>query len=120
MYVYPFEKLIVWQLAKKLVVRIYTVTKSFPSEEKYGMFSQVRRAAVSVCSNIAEGSGRTTAKDQAYFYSLAYSSLMELLNQLLIAEDLGWIKSDVMLEVRMEIEAISIKINSLRKSALAK
>ena len=120
MYVYPFEKLVVWQLAKKLVVKIYTLTKSFPAEEKYGLLSQVRRAAVSVCSNIAECSGRTTAKDQAYFYSMAYSSLMELLNQLLIAEELTLINKEEMVDVRTEIEVISVKINSLRKSALAK
>lgn len=77
MYVYPFEKLVVWQLSKKLVVRIYGLTKEFPAQEKFGMVSQMRRAAVSICSNIAEGSGRFTAKDQSHFYSMAYSSLME-------------------------------------------
>lgn len=120
MYVYPFEKLIVWQLAKNLVVRVYALSKFFPAEEKFGMLSQIKRAAVSVCSNIAEGSGRISAKEQAHFYAMAYSSLLELLNQLLIAVDLAWINETQLLEIRTKIELVSGKINSLRKSALAK
>ncbi len=118
MYTYPFEKLFVWQLSKKLVVKIYTITKVFPADEKFGLVNQMRRAAISVSSNIAEGCGRKTAKDQAYFYNMAYSSLMELLNQLLISLDLGWISTEEMTEVRNEIEVISLKINALRKSIL--
>jgi four helix bundle protein len=67
MYTYPFEKLDVWQLSKKIVVKIYKITEQFPSNEKFGMVNQMRRAAVSICSNLAEGSGRKTSKDQAYF-----------------------------------------------------
>lgn len=118
MYTYPFEKLEVWQLAKKLVVNIYTITKEFPAEEKFGLVNQMRRAAISISSNLAEGSGRTTPKDQAYFYSLAYSSLMELLNQLLIAFDLNWLAKETFISTREEVETISFKINALRKSIL--
>jgi four helix bundle protein len=99
-------------------VKIYKLTRSFPLEEKYGLVNQVRRAAVSISSNIAEGSGRITSKDQAYFYSIAYSSLMELLNQLLIVDDLGWITNEDLLELRSDLEIISIKINRLRKVVL--
>lgn len=120
MYTYPFEKLVVWQLARKLVVRIYALTGQFPPEEKFGMISQVRRAAVSICSNIAEGSGRFTAKDQSHFYSMAYSSLMELLNQLLIAEELAWLSAADILELRNEMGVISLKLNALRKSLTEK
>lgn len=120
MYTYPFEKLVVWQLARKLVVRIYALTGQFPPEEKFGMISQVRRAAVSICSNIAEGSGRLTARDQSYFYSVAYSSLMELLNQLLIAEELAWLSAADILELRNEMGVISLKLNALRKSLTEK
>ena len=80
MYVYPFEKLEVWKLAKGLVVRVNKLTENFPFDEKFGMVSQMQRASVSVCSNLAEGAGRNTAKDQSHFYGMAYSSIMELLN----------------------------------------
>jgi four helix bundle protein len=120
MYTYSFEKLEVWQLARKLVVRIYKITSQFPLEEKYGLVSQLRRAAVSISSNLAEGSGRSTPKDQGNFYNKAYSSLVEVLNQLLISYDLNWISETDLLDVRHEIEIISSKINSLRKSALNK
>lgn len=118
MYTYPFEKLEVWQLAKKLVVKIYHITSRFPPEEKFGLISQMRRAAVSICSNLAEGSGRNTSKDQAYFYGMAYSSLMELLNQLLISQELEWLKADDLKDTRADMEIISAKVNSLRKSIM--
>lgn len=120
MYTYSFEKLDVWQMAKKLVVRIYKITSQFPVEEKYGLVSQLRRAAVSICSNLAEGSGRSTQKDQANFYNNAYSSLVEVLNQLLICYDLKWIDQNDLSSSRADIELISSKINSLRKSVLTK
>lgn len=118
MYTYPFEKLEVWRLSKNLVVSIYKITEKFPTEERFGLVNQMRRAAVSISSNLAEGSGRNTAKDQAYFYNMAYSSLMELLNQLLIAFDLKWIAEEEINRLREEIEIISVKINALRKSIL--
>jgi four helix bundle protein len=120
MYTYSFEKLEVWQLAKKLVIKIYKITSQFPAEEKYGLVSQLRRASVSICSNLAEGSGRNTPKDQGSFYNNAYSSLVEVLNQLLISYDLTWISQTDLNEVRNDIELISSKINSLRKATLKK
>ena len=118
MHTYSFEKLEVWQLSRKLVVSIYRITAAYPPEEKFGMTSQMRRASVSVCSNIAEGSSRKTAKDQAGFYNISYSSLMELLNQLIISVDLGWLEAGQLMEIRNEIEVLSNKINSLRNSRL--
>jgi four helix bundle protein len=118
MYTYPFEKLDVWQLAKQLVVKIYFLTKSFPADEKFGIVNQMRRAAVSVSSNIAEGSSRNSQKDQANFYGMAYSSLMELLNQLIISKELSWISSEELAIIRNDIEIVSLKINALRKSIL--
>lgn len=118
MYTYPFEKLDVWHLSKKLVVTIYSITKGFPADEKFGMVNQMRRAAVSVSSNIAEGSSRNSQKDQANFYGMAYSSLMELLNQLIISNELSWISSEELSIIRNDIEVVSFKINALRKSIL--
>ncbi|WGK63984.1 four helix bundle protein [Croceiramulus getboli] len=79
-YEFSFEKLEVWSDAKDLVKQIYTQTKKFPDDEKFSLTSQLRRAAVSVGSNLAEGTSRRSKKDQAHFSNLAYSSLMEVLN----------------------------------------
>jgi len=108
----------VWQDTRLLVKNLYRVTEQLPETEKYGLTSQMRRSSVSIISNIAEGSGRTSAKDQAHFYQLAFSSLIELLNQLIIAKDLEYIQQDDLVQLRSTIEMISNKLNALRKSRL--
>lgn len=118
MYTYSFEKLNVWQQARLLTKEVYTVTSSFPSEEKFGLVSQMRRAAISVSSNIAEGSSRKSDKDQAHFYTTAYSSVVELLNQLILSFDLGFLQEEKYIEVRASIELITNQLNNLRKSIL--
>ena len=75
-YRYSFEKLRVWQNARKFVLDVYKITNNFPAHEKFGLVDQIRRAVVSVPANIAEGSSRLSAKDQAHFTNIAYSSLM--------------------------------------------
>ena len=87
-----FEDLIVWQRARELTLIIYKSTKTYPSEERYDLVSQMRRAAISVASNIAEGFGRQQTKDKDHFYVMALGSLSELLNQLIISTDLGYLK----------------------------
>jgi len=77
-YTYGFERLEVWQNARKLVTSIYSLTKEFPKEERFGLVDQLGRAVISVTANIAEGSSRLSAKDQAHFSNLAYGSLMEV------------------------------------------
>jgi four helix bundle protein len=116
MHKYSFEKLEVWKLSRKLVKIVYEVSRSFPSEEKYGLISQVRRAAVSIPTNLAEGSGRRTNKDKANFTTNAYSSLMEVLSLLITAIDLGYLEEVVVESLRPQIEEISNKLNALRKS----
>ena len=113
---YGFEKLEVWNDAKELAVRIYTLTSTFPDSEKYGLSNQMRKAIISVSSNIAEGSSRGTTKDQSYFYSIAYSSLIEVLSQLLISYELVFVKKSDLEVLRAEIEKVSNKLNSLKKS----
>jgi four helix bundle protein len=93
-YQFSFEKLEVWQLSRTLAGDIYKRTQSFPPEEKYSLISQLRRSALSVSANIAEGTTRASAKDQAHFTTIAFGSLMELFNHLVIANDLGYIKED--------------------------
>ncbi|MFN0293165.1 four helix bundle protein [Pedobacter helvus] len=77
-YTYTFEKLEVWQLSRSFVKELYEITKSFPKDEQYGLTSQIRRAAVSISSNIAEVSSRLTTKDKAHFTMIAFSSTMEV------------------------------------------
>jgi len=84
----------VWQKAMKLVVQIYDDTKSFPTEERYGLTSQLRRAAVSVPSNIAEGRGRFGVRGFLHYLSIATGSIMEVETQLLVAARLGYLKRE--------------------------
>ena len=116
MYVFSFEKLNVWKESILLVKNIYKLTVNFPSEEKFGLTSQLRRAAVSISSNIAEGTSRNTNKDKAHFTTIAYSSTMEVLNQLIIAKELEFITEENYLEIRTQIYKISNMLNALRKS----
>ena len=118
MYQYNFEKLEIWQLSRKLVKRIYITTQIFPDEEKFGLTSQLRRATVSVSSNIAEGNGRNSNKDKARFIEIAYSSLLEVINQLILSNDLGFIEESSLLEYRIEINELSNKLNSFHKRLL--
>jgi four helix bundle protein len=85
MAVQSYRELIVWQKAMKLVQSIYSLTKDFPKEEVYALTSQIRRAAVSIPSNIAEGQGRDSTKEFLHHLSIAYGSLMEVETQILIA-----------------------------------
>ena len=89
-----YRKLIVWQKAMDFVVSLYRTTASFPKEEMYGLTAQMRRAAVSIPSNIAEGQGRDTAADFVRFLSIARGSVKEVETQVLIAHRLGYINQD--------------------------
>jgi len=89
-----FTDLIAWKEGHRLVVDIYKVTKSFPDNEIYGMVSQMRRAAVSITSNIAEGFGRKGYKEKLQFYYMASGSLTELKNQILISKDIDYLAID--------------------------
>lgn len=90
-----YRDLRVWQHSMELVVRVYTATQCFPKQEVYGLVSQMRRAAVSIPSNIAEGKGRLTDRDRAHFFSQARGSLLELETQILIAEKLNFISDPI-------------------------
>ena len=115
---YAFEKLKVWEDIRELNSKIYLLTNNFPDNEKYGLVSQMRRSSISVGSNIAEGSSRTSAKDQSHFYQIAYSSLMELLSQLIVSYDLSFIEQEKYSNTRELIQKISFKINALRNPSL--
>ena len=89
-----FRNLNVYIKSKELVKKIYELLKKFPREEQFALCDQLRRAVISIPSNIAEGSGRNSQKDQAHFYNIAYGSLMEVYSQLDIACDLGYISQE--------------------------
>jgi four helix bundle protein len=89
-----FEDLEVWQNAHQVALEVYRCTRGFPAEEKFGLVQQMRRAAVSVPANIAEGFRRRTRLDKARFYNMAQGSLEELRYYLILGRDLGFIKSD--------------------------
>lgn len=118
MYVYSFERLDIWPEIRKLVNEVYKVTKDFPKEEMFGIVNQIRRAVVSVSSNLAEGTSRTSSKDQAHFTQIAYSSLMEVLSQLIISYDLNFINEEQYHGFRDKIEAITPRLSRLRQSQL--
>lgn len=117
MKIYSFEKLLVWQQSRVLTKEIYLITKSFPEDERFGLTSQLRRASVSVCSNLA-GRSRNSFKDKARFTEIAYGSLMEILNQLILSLDLTFITQNEYDQSRIKVEEIGNMLNGLKKSQL--
>ena len=109
-----------WQLYKDFIKEIYKITKKFPDSEKYGLVSQINRASLSIASNLAKGSSRTSSKDQAHFSQLAYSSLMEVICQLIISKELEYINEKQYFSIRESAEELSNKINSLINYQLKK
>jgi len=118
MFEYSFEKLEVWKESIELVKIIYKITNQFPDEEKYGLVNQLRRASVSISSNLSEGTSRITNKDKAHFTTMSFSSAMEVLNQLIISKELQFISEENYLELRKKISKITNMLNSLRKAQL--
>ena len=120
MFTYSFEKLEVWTESKKLTKDIYLITTNFPSEEKFGLTSQLRRATISICSNIVEGSASKTNKDKAHFTIMAFSSAVEVLNQVIIAHELEFISLNEYKNLREQVESITNKLNALRNYQINK
>ena len=104
--------------AKALVLQVYSLLKQFPKEEQYALCDQLRRAVISVPSNIAEGSGRTSAKDQAHFFEMAFGSLMEVNCQIDIAHDLGYISKDDVENIEKHVKSISALLSGLRRKII--
>jgi four helix bundle protein len=118
-----YRELIVWQKAKALAVHVYRETDQFPKNETYGLTSQVRRASVSVVSNIAEGQGRLTTGEFQHFLGQARGSLLEMETQLAIALDLGFLSRDAYEGLDREsyqvLGLLDRLLNSLRSKRLA-
>jgi four helix bundle protein len=108
-----FKDLLVWQRSIELVVLVYAMTEKFPEKEKFGLTNQIRRAVVSVPSNISEGHMRTTNKDFRQFLSIARGSCAELETQSIIANKLGYISSDDFNILFPKIEEVAKMLSSL-------
>ena len=110
-----FKDLDVWQKSYLLCLKIYKISRAFSTEEKFGLISQVRRAAISVPSNIAEGFGRKTTREYIYFLYVAYGSLCELETQIYISRDLRYLSNDKCGEMEKILKDIAKMLQSLIK-----
>lgn len=112
-----FTDLEAWKLGHKLALAIYNKTEIFPDKERFGLTSQLRRAGVSVTSNIAEGFSRRTKKEKVQFYFISLGSLTEVQNQLLLARDIGYLNNSGFQEIATKTVEVSKCINGLIKSS---
>ena len=113
---FRFEKLDVWHRSIEFADLIYEATRVFPADERYGLTSQMRRAAVSISSNIADGSGRISDRDFARFLEIAYGSLMEVVSQSRIAQRQGLLDGPSCDEITTKAESLSRMLSGLRNS----
>lgn len=112
-----FTDLIAWKEAHVLALMVYKVTKEFPKEEIFVLVAQMRRCAISVSSNIAEGFSRKSKNEKTQFYHISLGSITELQNQLLISRDLTYINKDEFMEIAEKTVGVSKLINGLIKSS---
>jgi four helix bundle protein len=111
MYLKSYKELIVWQKSMKLVKEVFLITDKFPKSETYGLSSQMRRSAISIPSNIAEGYGRKSKKEYSQFYSIAYGSTLELETQLIISKDLNFIDINDFQRINSLLEEVAKMLN---------
>ena len=116
---YSYKNLEAYKESKTLVKQVYTLLKQFPREEQYALCDQLRRAIISVPSNIAEGLGRVSTKEQIHFLEIAYGSLREVDCQLDMAKDLAYISDDELSDVEKQIEKVAALIAGMRKQRSA-
>src|SRR3990167_3773219 len=111
-----FQDLYAWEEGHKLVLAVYSVTRGFPASENFALTGQMRRAVVSVTSNVAEGFSRRSQKDKTHFYSMALGSLTELQNQIYVATDVGYLNNGKAEELKASAITVHKLINGLIKS----
>jgi four helix bundle protein len=113
---FRFEKLEVWQLARKFVVEIYKITREFPKDELFGLISQLRRAAISIMLNIAEGSDRKSDAEFRRFLRISLTSLEEVISGLYIALDQNFVSNEDFNKLYTKANELAAKLNALIKS----
>jgi four helix bundle protein len=111
---YSYKNLNVYQDAKSLVVDVYKLLKLFPAEEKYALCDQIRRAVISITSNIAEGMNRMSDKEKAHFIGVAYASMMEVDSQLEVSVELGYLTPELYNTLEEKIDCIARQLSALR------
>ncbi len=115
-----YKELEIWKRSLELAVEIYKLTEKFPDEEKFGLITQLRKSAVSILSNIAEGAGRNTRGEFSHFLGISTGSLFELETQSIISEKVGFLEKNISLEISDEVSQIARMIygfqNSIKKS----
>ena len=120
MEIFGYRKLVVYIKAREMVRQVYKLLKNFPKEEQFAMCDQLRRASVSVTSNIAEGVNRYSVKEKAHFLEMSYSSLMEVMSQLEIANDLGYISNVDLNNIEVVVADIARLLSGLQRSYKSK
>jgi four helix bundle protein len=115
---FPFEKLEVWQQAREIVREVYRLTTDFPKSEMFGLTSQIRRAAVSIANNLAEGSTRASPKEQAHFTNIAHGSVSELFCSLILASDLQFTSIPQIDPLFKKAYDLSVRLHNLHQSQL--
>jgi len=113
-----FKELKIWQKSRILVKIVYEITKNFPEKENFGLTSQLQRAAISIPTNIAEGSGRNSNKDFARFLEIAISSAFEVETEIILSHDLGYISENVLNETISKVQEIQKMIYVYRNSLI--
>lgn len=116
MHIRPYQKLIVWQEAHKLCVTVYTQTRRYPDEERFGLVSQMRRSSSSVPTNIAEGNAKKSSRDKCRFFEISKASLEELYYQCLLSKELQYINEQSYVVLDDHIQRVSYLLVKLRSS----
>lgn len=115
---FSYKNLEAYKESKTLVKMVYELLRGFPREETYALCDQLRRAVMSVPSNLAEGSGRTSAKDQAHFIEMAFGSLMEVDCQIEIAQELGYISKEAQEQVEKQVKQVAALLSGMRNKCI--
>jgi four helix bundle protein len=115
---FSYRDLMAYKYAKALVKEVYALLKSFPKEENYALCDQLRRSVISVPSNIAEGMGRTSVKEQIHFIEIAFGSLNEVMCQIEIAQDLGYITTTQLENIEDIVRSTARTLSGLRNKRM--
>ncbi|MBO7529287.1 MAG: four helix bundle protein [Bacteroidales bacterium] len=113
---YSFEKLKVWEESRNLVCSVYSLLQKYPKYELFSLSDQIRRAVISIPSNIVEGNIKKSIKERLHFFEISYGSLMEVYCQLIISKDLGYITENELFDIKPQIEHVSYLLTKLKKS----
>ena len=113
---YSFEKLMAWQESRSLVKSIYVLLNKYPKYEQFALCDQIRRASISVPSNIAEGNTKKSSKERIHFIEIAYGSLMEVYCQLILSKDLDYINDDDLKLIKVQVDKVGKLLSGLKMS----